>query len=133
MRLINFAGNEDRMDEFRRLHPMLRVVFFDAVKQLYLDCGKAFLITSMFRDTGGVHQDGRGLDVDVCDVTMYEGGVTPDEAKRVVNDMNDNWEYDPNRPKYNVAVYKLTGKKADKFGAHINHIHFQVHPRTVAI
>ena len=32
MRLINFAGDVDKMDEFHRLHPMLQAVFFEGAQ-----------------------------------------------------------------------------------------------------
>ena len=129
MRLINFAGDVDKMDEFHRLHPMLQAVFFRAAEYTYTRCqGKSLLITSMFRDTGGVHRHGRGLDVDVCQCTTYEGGVSPADANFIVWAINALFRYDPTRPDMRVAIY---GDLAPK-GKHWNHIHFQVHDRTVS-
>ena len=129
MRLINFTEElRDRAEDFHRLHPKLRAVFFRAVTTVYWNHTKALLITSMFRDTGGVHRCGRGLDVDVCDKTIYEGGLLPLEAYRLTNTINSLYTYDPERPGMKVAIYG----DLDPKGKHWNHIHFQVHDRTVA-
>ena len=130
MRLINFTEElRDRAEDFHRLHPMLQAVFFDAGFYLYTNYRKAFLITSMFRDTGGVHQYGRGLDVDVCDKSVYAGGLLPEEALKIRRYINSLWGYDETRPSMYVAIYG----DLDPKGKHWNHIHFQVHDRTVAI
>ena len=132
MRLINFACDVDKMDEFHRLHPMLQAVFCNAVEYAYSAFGKALLITSMERPgDNGVHgtKPCRGLDVDVCDGGVYKGGILPDNAGCIEDWINLTFRYDPTRPDMNVAIY---GDR-DPAGKHWNHIHFQVHPRTVAI
>jgi len=130
MRLINFTEElRDRAEDFHRLHPMLQAVFFDAAQYVFKKYHKAFLITSMFRDTGGVHQYWRGLDVDVCDKTIYEGGLMTHQAEQVVKYINRYFTYDIERSYMRVAIYG----ELDPKGKHWNHIHFQVHDRTVAI
>ena len=130
MRLINFTEElRGRESDFHRLHPMLQAVFFDAAQYVYGKWGKALLVTSMFRDTEGVHRYGRGLDVDVCDKAVYMGGILPEEAIYIVELINMRYEYDPKRPRMRVAIYG----DLDPNGKHWNHIHFQVHDRTVAI
>jgi hypothetical protein len=134
MRLLNFTEElRDRADDFWLLHPKLQAVIFDAAVYAFKRFGKTLLITSMFRNDGGVHQYGRGVDIDVCQGKVYEGGLTPLEAEELASDIDTWWVYDPKRQDLTVVVYKLEGEAAKKFGAHKNHIHFQVHGRTVAI
>ena len=133
MRLINFTEElRDRAEDFHRLHPTLQAVFFDAVALLYNNRGKVFLITSMQRPgDSGVHGTDpcRGLDADVCDCVEYVGGVLPADAEYVCDWINGVYQYDPERPSMKVAIYG----DLDPKGNHWNHIHFQVHDRTVAI
>ena len=136
MRLIRFAGETDKMEEFHRLHPMLQAVFFDAAMLAYRYYDLPFLITDIRTHfltgkerIGGVHSVYRGIDVDVCDGSVYENGLLPAEAEGIVNMINSRWQYDPTRPNMHVAIYG----DLDPAGKHWNHIHFQVHDRTVAI
>lgn len=120
-RLINFAGTVDKTDEFHRLHPMLQAVFFYAAWYCWTRFGKTFLITSIKRDDG-VHGDWRGLDVDVCEGVVYEGGLLPYEAEEVSGMINSCFSYDYDREGMRVAIYG----ENDPSGRHWNHIHFQV-------
>lgn len=45
------------------------------------------------------------------------------QPQSLVDCINAKWVYDPTRPRYKCAVY------GDE--AHLDHIHFQVHPKTV--
>ena len=129
MRLINFTEElRDRAEDFHRLHPMLQAVFFRAAERAYAEFGKSLLITSMFRNDDGVHQYGRGLDVDVCDKVKYKGGLYPFMAACITHRVESAYKYDPTRPKMKVVIYG----NLDPKGKHWNHIHFQVHDRTVA-
>jgi len=133
MHLVNFAGNENRFGEFSRLHPLLQAVFFDAALYAKREFGLNWLlITSMQRPGDkGVHGTNpcRGLDVDVCNNIIYEGGLIPEHAELLVEYINRGWRYDPERAKMKVAIYG----DLDPKGKHWDHIHFQVHDRTVAI
>ena len=133
MRLINFTEElRGRADDFNLLHEKLQRVFFEAAIELYDIYHKAFLVTSMQRaGSSGVHgtEPCRGIDVDVCDKAVYIGGVLPEEAEYIVRVINGFFRYDPERPWLKVAVYGAL----DPTERHWNHIHFQVHDRTVAI
>ena len=120
-RAINFAGDKDRIGEFLSLDTMLQVVFFYASWYAWTRFGKTLLITSLLREDG-VHADGRGLDVDVCDGRVYEGGLLPCEAQEIVDVINMGFVYDPHRMDRRVAIYGENDPK----GRHWNHIHFQV-------
>ena len=130
-RLLDYTmemGVTQGVSEFNRLHPMLQAVFFSAASYCYSRFGKAFLITSIKRETG-VHGAWRGIDVDVCDCKIYEGGLLPSEAETIATEINMMFQYDPQRPEKYVCFYGWR----DPGGRHGNHIHFQVHPRTVPI
>jgi hypothetical protein len=119
-RAINFAGTADKIDEFLSLDTMLQVVFFYASWYAWTRYGKTLLITSVLRDDG-VHADGRGLDVDVCDGFVYQGGLLPGEAQEIVDIINLGFVYDPHRMDMRVAIYGENDPK----GKHWDHIHFQ--------
>jgi hypothetical protein len=70
----------------------------------------------------GVHCFGRGADISVRNLSS--GEVT-----RLVNTINDRWQYDVRRPLMMCAIYE-DGTHADSTGAHI---HLQVHPDTKLI
>jgi hypothetical protein len=46
-----------------------------------------------------------------------------ENPQAVVDDINAHWVYDPERPRYRVAIYHNTGRG--------DHIHVQVHDRTL--
>ena len=120
-RAINFAGSVDKIDEFHSLDTMLQVVFFYASWYAWTRFGKILLITSVLREDG-VHADRRGLDVDVCDGFVYQGGVLPNEAQEIADVINLGFVYDPHRMNMRVAIYGAN----DPNKKHWNHIHFQV-------
>jgi len=127
-RLLNYTQEmgESGQSEFNRMHPMLQAVYFEAASYYYKLFGKSLLITSIKRDKG-VHGVWRGIDVDVCDGIIYEGGLLTAEAEMIAMHINDLFQYDPQRPEMYCCFYGWR----DKSGKHDNHIHFQVHPRTV--
>jgi len=133
MRLINFTEElRDRAEDFHRLHPMLQAVICYATYYVYGFYGKSLLWTSFERpNDSGVHGTNpcRGGDADVCDKAAYVGGVLPYEARDIADEVNSRFVYDPTRPGMNIAIYG----DLDPKGKHWNHIHFQVHDRTVAI
>ena len=131
LRSINFACNEDKIGEFLSSHTMLQWVFFYACWYIGTRFGKIPLITCVKTSclTGDertapedVHAHGRGLDIDVCDGFVYQGGLLPHEAQEIVDVINLGFVYDPNRMDRRVAIYGENDKK----GRHWNHIHFQV-------
>ena len=121
--------NAERFDEFCSLDTTLQDVVLYAAHLAFAWFGKQIIITSMYRECGGVHKYYRGCDIDVDHKTAY-GGLYPHEAAAIVGVINMQFAYDPDRPKMKTAVYALTGSKAIKFGDHINHIHFQVSRKT---
>lgn len=123
MRLLNFTTDiKNPLEQFFKLHPMLQAVFMFAATVLYAKFGKTFLITSMIReDDKGVHGSLRGLDVDICDKGVYQGGVLPAEALVITSIINKIFRYSPDS-NIKVAVYG----DIDPNGKHDTHIHFQV-------
>ena len=113
--------------EFNALDVTLQSIVLYAVFVACARFGRATIITSMYRASGGVHALFRGCDIDVDHKVKY-GGLTPAEAGFIVDEINSIYQYDPDRPDFKVAVYNLTGEKARKFGPHITHIHFQSKP-----
>jgi len=111
--------------EFDRLDSKLKyIVYFYAVWMGGM-WGYPLTVTSVFRpeSKASVHSDFRGCDVRTRDI----------ESGRVaagVAFVNGFTVYDPQRPEMKCAVYKLTGAEAAKYGAHEDHVHFQVHPNT---
>ena len=129
MRLLNYVLEiVNGPMQFDRLEPMLQCVFMDAVAFCYRTFGKTLLITSIERpQSAGVHAHHRGVDADVCHGIIYEGGLHPDEARRVCAAINNAYQYDPARPQMHVCLYG----ELDPAGKHWDHLHFQVHPRTI--
>lgn len=117
--ILNYAMGMDPQ-QFKKLDPMLQSVVLAAASFAYGKYGKGLLITSMIRDSG-IHATGRGCDVDVCDGTVYEGGLLPIEAEVLCSHINGRFKYDILRPEKYVAFY---GHR-DKSAKHNNHIHFQ--------
>ena len=126
MNLIRYA--EDVEGKVENCNEWLQAVFIYAAATLYGISGKRFLITSVYRpdDKGSVHAWWRGIDVDVCDGFVYEGGITPKEAEKVCREINKKFVYDPYQPGLRCAVFG----KLDPDGKHDDHIHFQAHYRT---
>jgi len=129
-RLLNYTQEmgESGQSEFNRLLPMLQAVYFEAAAYCYVCFGKSLLITSIKRVTG-VHGAWRGIDVDVCSGMVYEGGLLPSEAESIALYINSLFQYDPARPEMYCCFYGWR----DPNGKHDNHIHFQVHPRTIPL
>ena len=126
MYLINFALDLDNpAARFGKLDRMIQAVVMQAAAYSYSRFGKGLLITSLDRPAG-THSNLRCIDVDVCSGGVYEGGILPSEAERIVTHINGQFKYDLNRPGMYTAFY---GHR-DSSGKHDNHIHFQVHPRT---
>jgi hypothetical protein len=69
----------------------------------------------------GVHVEWRGVDVRTRD-------QDPSAVMDVTTWVNDRWSYDPTRPGMKVCLNEGEGP-----GSTGNHLHFQVHPRTVAM
>ena len=132
MRLLNYVLEiVNGPMQFDRLEPMLQGVYLDAAAYCWRSYGKAMLITSIERPLSkGVHgvRPCRGLDADVCQGTVYEGGLLPREAENVAGYINARYRYDPKRPEMFVCVYGWR----DKTGRHDDHLHFQVFPWTTA-
>ena len=129
MQIITFALDLDTpWTRFLKLDPMVQAVVMQAAAYSCSRYDKGLLITSLDRPTGS-HSNLRCIDVDVCDGAVYEGGVLPSEAERIVTHINGTFKYDPVRPGMFAAYY---GHR-DRSGKHDNHIHFQVHPRTTYI
>jgi len=122
MNLIQYAtdveGKVEDCDQW------LQAVFFFAASMLWAACQKRFLITSVYRPDNkkSVHAWWKGIDVDVCDGFVYDGGVTPQEAEAICRMVNGAFKYDPARPDMFCAVYGWR----DEDGGHDDHIHFQV-------
>ena len=121
--------NAEKFDEFCSLDITLQGIVLYAAHLAFACYGKQIIITSMFREGGGVHNYYRGCDIDVDHKEAY-GGLYPREAASIAGIINMLFAYDPDRPNMNAAVYALTGEKAIRFGDHLNHIHFQVSTKT---
>ena len=76
----------------------------------------SIVFTSAYREGEGVHgtKPCRGIDIRSY---IYE------DPKKVVDDINEHWEYDSDRSYLKCAVLHDVGKGV--------HIHLQVHPNTV--
>lgn len=118
----------DRMDEFRQLKPMLQCVYFDAMRYAYLHYSKRILITGIYDDYG-LHIYFRAIDgnVDQTEDNLYKNEMSYQQADELCTYINSRYCYDPQRPDMFVAVFGWR----DPDGYHDNHIHFQVHPRTI--
>jgi hypothetical protein len=79
------------------------------------------VITSSYRDAS-VHDKDSGIHSTIPCRAVDWRSKDLTNPKRVVEDINNHWEYDPKRPKLKCAIYHDIGLGA--------HIHTQVHDRT---
>lgn len=92
-------------------HKLIEVVWwvYKKYQDLYFTCGRR-------PDDTGVHgaDPCRGIDLRSW---IYK------DPQELVDFVNDNWIYDPDRPEMMVAILHDAGSG--------NHIHLQVHPNTI--
>ena len=127
--MLNFKERHME-DEFLQLDSRLQgIVYMYAtwMRFAYKSVVWPTTITDVFRKSDtSVHGDFRG-----CDVRTR--GIDTGAVAAAVAFINSITVYDPQRPEMKCAVYKLTGKEAEKYGAHEDHVHFQVHPNTTFV
>ena len=113
--------------EFERLHEKLQAVVYLYALFMWINYGEETTVTDVYRpdDPDSVHHDFRGCD-------LRTRGIAHFKVRAATRFVNISTVYDPKRPskKLKCAVYKLTGKKAEEFGTHEDHVHAQVHYRT---
>lgn len=83
--------------------------------------GKAIITSGHRPGDKGVHGTIPCRGLDIRSHVYYNPS-----AEDIVSDINNKWEYDPKRPKKNVAMVHSVGTGGI-------HIHFQVHPNTIFI
>lgn len=112
--------------EFEKLHIKLQATIYLYALFMWINFKIETVVTSVFRpeDPKSVHCDFRGCDLRTRNIP---------EARIIaaVDYVNTCVTYDPKRPDLRAMVYRLTGEKAKKFGDHKDHVHGQVHPRTI--
>lgn len=112
-------------DEFRGLDVLLQAICLLAGDYCYRMFKRKLFVTSVFRQgDSGVHGAWRGLDAD-------NDRLSHEEKGQLVNFINDNFQYDPDRPEKKVCVWHTADQskyKNIKTGG--DHFHFQVHPKT---
>ena len=103
------------LNQISFISPLLRKILIDVEIQL----GFEFTITSLFRiGDDGVHGT---LPLRACDLRCKDD-IT---GKRIVDVINNTWQYDPERPDMKVAMFHDVGMGA--------HLHIQVHPDTIEL
>lgn len=70
---------------------------------------------------GGPHCTSQPRAADIA-VRQSYGALTPEQAKRLAREINDNWIYDPDRRGFRCAIVHDVGSG--------NHLHLQVHDHT---
>lgn len=112
--------------EFELLDGNLQAIVILYAIYMWVNYGIRTTVTSVFRDGSGVHGVYRGCD-------LRTRGILESQAISGTSYINSHTVYDPQRPDMEVAVYKLEGEAADKFGAHEDHVHMQSHPKTIVM
>ena len=127
--LVKFAPNVDGIIE--DLEPRLQALLHLSAAASYVKYAKPLILTSLWRDPlhdADLHAMNRAFDFDVDDRDKYSG-LQPDEAFIIASLINKYAQYDPDRPWMKCCIYG----EDDPNGRHWNHVHVQVHPKTILI
>lgn len=124
---IRVAGEWDSPSLF----PILKQIVSGAEAYALAKYDWDFLVTCIYRSpdenealTGnrdGVHVNWRGVDVRTF-------GIEDDAVLDVAAWTNEHWQYDETRPMMKVCIGESEGPQSSG-----RHLHFQMHPRTVAL
>jgi len=101
--------------DYKVLKALMQHTYHPTLTALALWCSvrhSKFMITSAYRDDKGLHGLCRALD-------LRTRWFNKKDIDKLVDDINDYWEYDPKRPDMKCAGYHNK-----------NHIHMKVHKRT---
>ena len=106
-----------QMKDFRVLRALMDHTYHKKLTALALWCSvrhSQFMITSAYRDDKkSLHSWGRALD-------LRCRWWNPEDIRKIVDDINNHWEYDPKRAWMRCAGWHNK-----------SHIHLKVHNRTV--
>jgi hypothetical protein len=105
--------------ESGHLHPLVVFMVYAAAGYAQHLSGRALWVTSVYREGDpGVHGVWRGTDAD-------NDFMSKEHKEEIARFLNERFVYDPERPDMVVCLYhQVAGRGGD-------HLHIQVHPRTV--
>jgi len=103
--------------DYKVLRALMQHTYHPTLISLAMWCSvrhSKFMISSAYRDDmSSVHGHGRGLD-------LRTKWFNEKDIAKLVDDINEHWEYDPNRPEKQCAAYHNK-----------SHIHLKVHKHTI--